>query len=85
MADSADIIEDEDVDDEGLPKRLVAAVLDAVASTNVAQAPRELGPQRVRLLSSEVVEVGLVLLGQIHRDDPERGGTDDSTNVDARA
>jgi magnesium transporter len=36
MADSADNIEDEDVDDVGLPKRLVAAVLDAVASTNVA-------------------------------------------------
>ena len=36
MADSADNIEDEDVDDVGLPKRLVAAVLDAVSSTNVA-------------------------------------------------
>jgi magnesium transporter len=44
MADSADIIEDEDVDDEGLPKRLVAAVLDAVASTNVAALNALLNP-----------------------------------------
>ena len=44
MADSADIIEDDDVDDEGLPKRLVAAVLDAVASTNVAALNALLNP-----------------------------------------
>jgi magnesium transporter len=44
MADSADIIEDEDVDDEGLPKRLVAAVLDAVAITNVAALNALLNP-----------------------------------------
>ena len=44
MADSADIIEDEDVEDEGLPKHLVAAVLDAVASTNVAALNALLNP-----------------------------------------
>ncbi|AGI67144.1 putative cation transporter [Octadecabacter antarcticus 307] len=45
MADSADIIEDEDdEDDEGLPRRLVAAVLDAVASQNVATLDALLNP-----------------------------------------
>lgn len=43
MADSADIIEDED-EDEGLPRRLVAAVLDAVASQNVATLDALLNP-----------------------------------------
>jgi magnesium transporter len=41
MADSTDIIEDEE---EGLPRRLVAAVLDAVAGTNVAALDALLSP-----------------------------------------